>query len=173
MSHCEKCTPHPDLATTHAHTHSPCSRAHVFHITTCTHVCNGGLGCPRHPTLRHHSCMPRGAGRAPAHHPLHAHQHVGQIFHFEVHQREQRWADCKEGHEGGSGAGWGCRVGRPEGGGGGSVPPGGWRLVPPGRDEPASPTRPGPHSGPQCLSLSRLVLAPPPPPCPFCRLAPA
>ena len=50
---------------------------------------------------------------------------------------------------------------------------GGWKLVPPSRDEPASPTRPGPHSGPQCLSLSRLVLAPSPPPFPFRRLAPA
>lgn len=99
---------------------------------------------------------PLRAPTAPAHRPLHAHQHVGQIFHLEVHQGEQRWADCK-GEEGGQEQqGWAAKQERPREWGSEALLPREcpcYRVPVPSRyPTPCHPRvfcRPGPGSQPQ------------------------
>lgn len=127
------------------------TRTHVYHSITCAPVCIRGQGCPIVP----HLPPPQLASladpcRAPTHRPLHAHQHVGQIFHFKVHQGEQRWADCKGARGDSGGAGLGCQAGEAEGvGERGAVIPGmpvGPQAGPLQPGDPASPTRPSTRS---------------------------
>lgn len=65
---------------------------------------------PRLHGHAHRFAFVDGAGpRAPpaaTHLPLQAHEHVGQVLHLEVHQREQRRADCKDRGSGQGGARW-------------------------------------------------------------------
>lgn len=95
-----------------AHVSHTVARTHVSHTVarTCAPCLPSWAGTvPRGTTSCHGSRMPGVLGN-PTHRPLHAHQHVRQIFHFKVHQGEQRRADCKKGHESVQEWGWAAKV---------------------------------------------------------------
>lgn len=138
---------------TQAHTHSPCTGAHLFALVE--------RGCPLTPHLLPPQLYAQGTRAGP---PLTIHcMHTSMYARFSTSKFTRVSSGGPTARRGVRGlrAGAGHRAG-----GGALLLQEGQRhlvLVPSCWDEPASPTRPGPHSFPPCLSLSRLVLAPPPP----------